>query len=82
MENKNNMMWVWVVVGALVVAGLWWYVYSQPPQVPPELQVQPQAAEPLSGGDTTADITKDFNAVDLGNVEQDLQQLDADIEQL
>lgn len=80
MENKNNtMMWVWVVVGVLVVAGLWWYAYYGPSYQAPEA---PQAAEPLSGGDTTADITEDFNAIDLGDVEQDLQQLDADIEQL
>jgi len=79
MENKNKMMWVWVVVGALVVAGLWWYVYYQPFVTAPE--AQPQAV-PFSGGDTTADISEDFNAVDLGDIDKDLEQLDADIEQL
>lgn len=80
MENKNNKTWIWVVVGALVVVGLWWYVYYAPSYQAPG--AQPQAVQPLSGGDTTADITADLNAVDLGNVDQDLQQLDADIEQL
>lgn len=80
MENNNKRMWVWVVVGALVVAGLWWYVYYQPSYQAP--QEQPQATQPLSGGDTTADITRDFNAVDLGDIDRDLQRLDTDIEQL
>ncbi|MBI2036895.1 MAG: hypothetical protein HYT14_00865 [Candidatus Liptonbacteria bacterium] len=80
MENKNKKVWVWVVIGALVVAGLWWYAYYQPTyQAPGEL---PQTAQPLSGGDTTADITDDLNAIDLGDIDKDLQQLDADIEQL
>lgn len=83
MEN-NKMIWVWVVVGALIVAGLWWYVVYQPPSSPsqaPQGQ-QPAAQQPLSGGDKTADITKDFDAIDLGNFDQDLQQLDANINQL
>jgi len=67
MNTSKN--WLWILIIIVVLALLWaaW---------------QYEEGAPLSGGDTTAEIDKDLNAVDLGDPEEDLKQLDADLNQL
>lgn len=72
---------MWIVVAAIVVligAFVWWqYGFYQSPPSPTA-----GTSEPLSGEDTTAAIEQDLGAVDLGNVGEELDQLDKDINQL
>ena len=83
MAAPKSKIWMWVVVAVVVVAVIaafaWWrYV----PQAMPSVPSAGVISAPLTGGDTTADIDKDLGAVDLGDVDQELNQLDADINQL
>ena len=75
MNTSKN--WLWILIIVVVLALLWaaWqYGFFN------RLVTEEEA--PLSGGDTTAEIDKDLNAVDLGDPEEDLKQLDADLNQL
>ena len=75
MNTSKN--WLWILIAVVVLALLWavWqYGFLN------GLITKEEA--PLSGGDTTAEIDKDLSAVDVGNPDQDLKQLDADLNQL
>ena len=78
--------WMWAVVVLVVillgVLAAWYLGYLSLPQPTPSAPSAGAPAAPLSGGDTAADVEKDLGTVDLGNVGQELDQLDADINQL
>lgn len=83
MVSSKNKRVVWVVAAVVIVAAVlgWWYMYRLAPtsdKAPTSGEMQ----EPLSGGDTTADIGQDLETVDLGNVDSELDALDQDINQL
>jgi len=82
MTGAKNKVWVWIIIVAVlaVVIGVsvWWYAGYQSESTPPA----GDAAVPLSGGDTSAEIGKDLEMVDLGNVGSELNELDKDIDQL
>ena len=69
--------WIWILIAVIVLAFVWivWqYGFFN--------QLVTKEAVPISDNDTTAEIDKDLNAVDVGNPDQDLKQLDADLNQL
>lgn len=76
METSNK-TWIWVLIAVVVLALLWtaWqYGFLG--------RLITKGGVPLSGSDTTATIDKDLNAVDVGNPDEDLKQLDTDLNQL
>ncbi|KKQ92895.1 MAG: hypothetical protein UT16_C0003G0003 [Candidatus Azambacteria bacterium GW2011_GWA2_39_10] len=76
METSNK-TWIWILITVVVLALVWivWqYGFFN--------QLVTKEAVPISDNDTTAEIDKDLNAVDVGNPDQDLKQLDADLNQL
>lgn len=75
METSNK-TWIWVLIAVVALALAWteWqYGFFN------RLAVKEEA--PLDN-DTTAEIDKDLNAVDIGSPDEDLKQLDADLNQL
>ena len=68
--------WIWILIVVVVLALLWvaWQYGFLDRLLPTTLQI--------SDNDTTDQIDKDLNAVDVGNPDQDLKQLDADLNQL
>lgn len=66
--NTSNKNWILILIAVIVLALLWasWQY----------------GLAPLLDNDTTATIDKDLNTVDIGNPDQDLNQLDADLNQL
>ena len=73
---NTSKTWLWIIIAVVILAFLWvaWqYGFFN--------QLVTKEEAPLSG-DTTAEIDKDLNAVDVGNPDQDLKQLDADLNQL
>lgn len=82
MAAAKSKVWIWAFVAVVAAAAaliVWKYVGYQP------APVEPTAVEvnaPLAGGDTSADISKDLETVDLGDVGSELNQLDSDINQL
>ena len=76
METSNK-TWIWILITVVVLALVWivWqYGFFN--------QLVTKEAVPISDNDTTAEIDKDLNAVDMGDPDQDLKQLDADLNQL
>ena len=76
METLNK-TWILILIAVVVLALVWvaWqYGFFN------QLVTKEEAL--ISDNDTTAEIDKDLNAVDLGDPEEDLKQLDADLNQL
>lgn len=74
---NTSKTWLWIIIAVVVLAFLWvaWqYGFFN------SLVTNEKA--PISGSDTTSAIDKDLNAVDVGNPDQDLKRLDADLNQL
>ena len=71
MESQKSKTWIWVVVVVLLAVALWWW--NQQSAIAPEI---------VSEGDTTVAIDQDLNAVDLGDVDAELQDLEADVNSL
>lgn len=71
MESQKSKTWIWVVAVILLAVVIWWW--SQQPAVAPET---------VSRGDTTVAIDQDLTAVDLGDVDTELQGLEADVNSL
>jgi len=78
MNTSKTWIWVIIIIAALALVGwtAWYYGFFSP--VATEESVQ----QPVSDKDTTADISNNLNSVDIGNPDQDLKQLDADLNQL
>ncbi len=74
----SNKTWIWILIAVVVLALAWtaWQYGFFNRLVTNKIEA------PLSGNDTTAAIDKDFNAVDVGNPDQDLKQLDTDLNKL
>lgn len=73
----SNKTWIWILIAVIVFALLcvvWQYGFLD--------QFITKEEPMLSGDDTTADIDNDLNTVDVGNPDQDLKNLDADLNQL
>lgn len=73
----SNKTWIWILITTVVLAlawTVWQYGFSN-------RLVTTEEASSLAN-DTTAEIDKDLNAVDIGNPDQDLKKLDADLNQL
>ena len=76
METSNK-TWIWILITVVVLALVWivWqYGFFN--------QLVTKEAVPISDSDTTAEIDKDLNAVDVGDPDQDLKNLDDDLNQL
>lgn len=73
--NKNILI-VIVVVAVLVLAGVWFW--SRQSSAPSQTQ-QPLTQE---SSDTTASINADLNALDLGDVDKEFQDIDTDLNSL
>ncbi len=73
---NTSKTWIWIIVAVVVLALLWvaWQYGFFNRLLPTILQI--------SDNDTTAEIDKDLSAVDVGNPDQDLKQLDADLNKL
>ena len=75
MNTSKN--WIWILIAVVVLALLWaaWQYgfFSR--------SITKEEAS-LLDNDTTAAIDKDLNAVDVGNPDQDLKNLDSDLNQL
>jgi len=93
-QNQSNQSmgsswqnWKWVViVAALIIAGLAYYIYfykpaSVPAPQPLAGQLQPSSVPSLSAGDTTTDIANDLNRApsDL-EATQEMNSLDKDLQ--
>lgn len=75
MNTSKNWLWVLIIVVVLVLIwAVWQYgIFNRPIT---------REAVPPSAGDTTAEIGKDLKTVDVGNPDEDLKQLDADLNKL
>ncbi len=77
METSNK-SWVWILIVVVVLALLFLarqYGFFNKLVTQKEVTIS-------NTDDTTAEIDKDLNTVDLGNPNQDLKQLDTDLNQL
>jgi len=83
MNTSKTWVWVIIVIAALALIGwaAWYYGFFSPVVTNENVQ-QPNVQQPVSDRDTTTDISNDLNSVDVGNPDQDLKQLDADLNQL
>ncbi|HEY4495614.1 MAG TPA: hypothetical protein VJC01_04185 [Candidatus Paceibacterota bacterium] len=76
METLNK-TWILILIAVVVLALVWvaWqYGFFN------QLVTKEEAL--ISDNDTTVEIDNDLNAVDIGNPDEDLKQLDADLNQL
>ena len=75
MNTSKN--WLWILIAVVVLALLWaaWQYDFFGRSITKEKAL-------LLDNDTTATIDKDLNTVDIGNPDQDLKKLDADLNQL
>lgn len=67
----NTKLLIIVVIVILAAAGIWWwqaYTPTQPVEAPPD--------------DTSAAISQELGTVDLGNLDAEFQQIDADLNTL
>ncbi len=84
--KTNSNVWLWIVVALLVLvaAGLWWYGYipGYAPSAQPGQSSGGGQQQALSGSDKAADIEKELNATDFGNLAPDFQGVDANLKQL
>lgn len=84
MSPQEGKWRIWIIVAAVILLGAfaWWgYTVWRNKSIPPPSSTA-ETPVPLSGEDTAAAIDQDLQAVDLGNVGEELDQLDADINQL
>ncbi len=78
MNTSKN--WIWILIAVVVLTLLWtaWqYGFFNRP-----ITTKESVQQPVSDRDTTADISNDLDWVGVGNPDQDLKQLDADLNQL
>ncbi|MBI2635579.1 MAG: hypothetical protein HYW79_03515 [Parcubacteria group bacterium] len=73
---NTSKTWIWIIIAIVALALVWavWQYGFLDRLLPTTLQI--------SDNDTTAEIDKDLNAVDIGNPDQDLKNLDTDLNQL
>ena len=81
---KENKMGMWLTVGlaaAVVLIGLWlWLGYrSATAPASPESEV---AGPALTEQDTTGAIEEELQATDLGDIESEFQDIEADLQNL
>ena len=72
-----NKTWILILIAVVVLALVWvaWqYGFFN------QLVTKEEAL--ISDNDTTVEIDNDLNAVDIGNPDEDLKQLDSDLNQL
>lgn len=73
---------IYIVVGLVVVlligAGVWLMLTPAKPQA----VTPPPSPVAIPAQDSTAAIAKDLNAVDLGNVDEEFKDVDADLNAL
>ena len=83
MNTSKTWVWIIIIIAALALVGwaAWYYGFFIPVATEEGVQ-QPSVQRPVSDRDTTTDISNDLNSVDIGNPDQDLKQLDADLNQL
>lgn len=95
MNTLKNWLWISIAIVVLALAwAVWQFGFFNRPitekSAPPLVKGAPPSAgntAPEEGvsplvNDTTAEIGKDLNAVDIGNPDGDLKKLDADLNQL
>ena len=86
MNTSKTWVWVIIIIAALALVGwaAWYYGFFSPVATKEGVQqpVKEGVQQPVLDRDTTADISNDLNSVDVGNPDQDLKQLDADLNQL
>lgn len=73
MEGKSKKSWIWWLVLVIIIAALAILMFWQGPSV--------QAPE-IGTGDTTSAIDAQLSGIDVGNLENELQSIDADLNQL
>ena len=75
---------IYIVVGlvAVLVVGVGAWLMLTPAE--PQAVTPPPPPSPVAipAQDTTAAITKDLNAVDLGNIDEEFKEIDADLNAL
>ena len=74
---NTSKTWIWILIAVVILALLWasWEYDFFVRSITKEKAL-------LLDNDTTATIDKDLNTVDIGNPDQDLKKLDADLNQL
>src|SRR3989338_8383912 len=88
-QTAGKTIWIIVaaVIGAAVIAALIWWQFAQAPEAPvppaaaPEVEAPAPPAVPPEE-DTTTSIQQDLETVDLGDLEQEFKQIDADAGEL
>ena len=68
--NKNTIIAI-IVLGILALAGVWWFQSSKGPS--------PASEQP---SDTTGAILQDADALDLGDLDKEFQDIDRDLQTL
>ena len=94
-QTAGKTIWIIVaaVIGVAVIAALIWWQFAQapapealvPPATAPEVEAPaPPPAPPAVAPeeDTTTSIQQDLETVDLGDLEQEFKQIDADAGEL
>lgn len=65
-----------IVLAVLAVLIIWLVTRTSAPTIGPE------GATDVLGGDTTSAINEDLNSLDLGDLDAEFEQIDADLNQL
>jgi len=71
-----------IVILALVVGGAWWWWTSQTAPVPAIGQPVLRTPPPGAASDQAATISKDVDALQIGDVSADFKAIDADVNSL
>lgn len=78
--TSQKKMWLWLVVGAVVIivlAALWWF--WQGPTAPAEENGATTALETQGTSDEVSAIDTDLQATDLGNLDAELEDIDSEL---
>jgi len=76
----KKLIWIIVVIAIVIVGFLIWGSKSNRVSAPSRTEVAPAAAAP--GSDKAAAINQDVNSLDVGDLNQEFQSIDADLNQL
>lgn len=77
----NKITLILVLVIALIV-GSWWWMTREPKEVAPVVEAPAVEPAPAPDPDSSAELQKELQALDVGDVGADLQEVDAGISQL
>lgn len=74
--NKKTYLILLIVAIVIVIAVAWWIMKNPVVNAPSDMQ------NDVIRGDSVEDITQDLNEINLGDLEEDFEEIDKDINSL